>query len=99
MRKGTTPTFTFELPFSTELLTKAKVTFEKGETQLSKELNMANFDGNIIKCTLTQEETFLFPCNSQVKMQLRVLTKNGEALASDPFIVFVEECLDDEVLT
>ncbi len=99
MRKGTTPTFTFELPFSTDLLTKARVIFEKGDTQLPKELNTASFDGNTIKVRLTQEETFLFPCNSQIKVQLRVLTKNGEALASDPFIIFVEECLDNEVLT
>lgn len=99
MRKGTTPTFTFELPFSTDLLAKAKVTFEKGDTQLPKELNTASFDGNTIKVQLTQEDTFLFPCNSQIKVQLRVLTKNGEALASDPFIIFVEECLDNEVLT
>lgn len=98
MRKGTTPTFTFTLPFSTELLTKARVTFEKGDQQLKKELNTADFDGDTIKVQLTQEETFLFPCNSQVKVQLRVLTRNGEALASDPFIIFVEECLDNEVL-
>ena len=98
MRKGTTPKFTFNLPFSTELLDKARVTFEHDGQELTKTLDDQNFDGNAISVQLTQEETFLFRCNSHIKVQLRVLTKKGEALASDVYSVFVSECLDNEVL-
>ena len=99
MRKGTTPTFTFTLPFDTAIVAKAKVIFEyDNEQQLTKTAGADNFSGNTIIVQLTQEETFLFRCNSRIKVQLRVLTNSGDALVSDVYTVFVEECLDNEVL-
>jgi hypothetical protein len=99
MRKGTTPIFTFTLPFATVLVQKAKVIFEyDDEQQLCKVLTADNFKGETISVQLTQEETFKFSCNSHIKVQLRVLTVDGDALTSDVYTVFVEECLDNEVL-
>ena len=49
---------------------------------------------------MTQEETKLFQANSgkNVKVQVRALTVEGEALASDKRIVTVQDVLNDEVL-
>lgn len=99
MRRGTTPTFVFTLPFDTKNLSKARVIFEHSDdVKLIKVVEKDNFDGNKITITLTQEETLLFYCNSYIKVQLRVLTANNEVLASDVNKVFVCECLDDEVM-
>lgn len=100
MRKGTTPSFVFELPFGTEKISNAKVIFSlNNQVKLEKYLTDCNIKDNIITVKLSQEETFLFDCNSTIKIQLRVLTVNGDALASDVFTVFAYQCLDDEVIT
>ena len=99
MRKGTTPIIEFTLPFSTDLVAKAKVIIKyKDNSKLIKYANAADFDGNTIRVKLTQVETFLFDCNSFVKVLLRVLTTSGDSLVSDVYTEFVEECFDDEVL-
>jgi hypothetical protein len=48
---------------------------------------------------LTQEETKLFNSQSSVKVQVRALTYNGDALASEKMTVNVFSVLNDEVLT
>ena len=99
MRKGTTPIIEFTLPFSTDLVAKAKVNIKyKGNSKLTKYANADSFDGNTIRVQLTQEETFLFDCNSYIKVQLRVLTTSGDSLVSAVHTEFVEECFDNEVL-
>lgn len=99
MRKGTTPIIEFTLPFSTDLVAKAKVIIKyKEDSKLTKYARAEDFDGNTIRVKLTQEETFLFDCNSYVKVLLRVLTTSGDPLVSDVYTEFIEECFDDEVL-
>jgi hypothetical protein len=99
MRKGTTPTFTFTIPFGTELVKTAKVIFEGDNgVKLEKRTENCGLAENKITVRLTQEETFLFDCNEYIKVQLRIITTAGESLTSDPVRVFVAECLDDEVL-
>jgi hypothetical protein len=45
-----------------------------------------------------QEDTLKFQCNSFIKIQVRILTNDGEAMASEVIQTFTNECLDDEVL-
>lgn len=100
MRQGTTPEFVFELPFSTDDVKNAKVIFVPyGGSKLEKRLDDCAFDGNKISVKLSQAETFRFDCNNPVKVQLRILTNNDEALSSDTFIVDIDKCLDNEVLS
>lgn len=98
MRKGTTPTLTFKIPFEVSMLKNAKATFRQGDIQLEKKLGDFETTENTLTIRLTQEETFLFRSDTQIKVQLRVVTLNGDALASDIFNIFVSECLDNEVL-
>lgn len=102
MRQGTTPTFEFELeePIDVARVANAKVTFSfNGQVILEKYLSDCTFDGKVLTVCLSQEDTFLFVCHSNVKIQLRIVTIEGEAYASDEFNDFVDRCLDDEVLT
>lgn len=99
MIRGTTPVHTFTIPFDTGNVESAKVIYTQGDEQiLCKKTTECSMSGNTISVMLTQEETFLFDCSKHCKVQLRVLTKDGVALASHIVTVNVHTCLDDEVL-
>lgn len=58
-------------------------------------------DGNVVYIAafrMTQEEANMF-APEPVRVQVRVLTTDGEALASDITTMKVTDVLDDEVLT
>lgn len=100
MIKGTTPTHTFSIPFGVENVDEVKVIYMQGDRQvMCKTTADCNMMGNTISVKLTQEDTFLFDSDRHCKIQIRVLTKDGTALASHVYTVDVRECLDDEVLS
>lgn len=100
MRKGTEPVFEFSLPFDVSQIKKARVTVHCPVTNatVTKETEALEMDGNTVICRLTQEDTFLFMCNSFVEVQLRIRTADDVPLASDVFIEFMGRCLDSEVI-
>ena len=100
MRPGTTPKHTFTLPFDTSLIKTVQVTYKQGDKiVLKKKTEACTLDGATISYRLTQEETFLFDQETTVRIQVRVLTHDGQAPASDVMYRSPQECLDDEVLT
>lgn len=101
MRRGTTPTHTFDIsPIEASVLSKVKITYAQGNTVvLVKRTEDCTLEGNTIKLTLTQEETLKFDHKKLVEVQVRVLTAGGDALASYIHNVTVGRLLDEEVLT
>lgn len=71
---------------------------QHGETVLEKSLDDCAFDDADAIVALTQEETFLFTTDYEATVQVRILTKEGEAISSDVKIFEVEESLSEEVL-
>ena len=99
MIKGTTPTHYFTLPFDTDILANARVTYAQNEIViLTKELNECKCDKNVISCKLSQEETLKFNYPKPVQIQVSILTKGGDLLKSDILTVSIKQCLDKEVL-
>ena len=99
MIRGTTPTHTFNIPFDTSLVDEVKITYaQEDEIVLVKGTPDCILDTNTIKVTLSQDDTFKFDCKKSVQVQLRILTKSGEALASVVENIGVSKCLDNEVL-
>ena len=106
MYRATTPRHTFvfnvnpEETFQTILITYAQdneIVLEKGKEDLTFTASgESEFEATL---TLTQEETKLFSNKSSVKVQVRVLTYNGEAAASTKMTIPVNDVLNDEVLT
>lgn len=99
MIRGTTPSFTFRLPFNVDYLANAKVIFSQGETTLEKKLDGCEASGNELTVRMTQEESFLFKCHSYIQVQLRVVTITGDALSTEVFHIKVNQSLDEEVLS
>ena len=99
MRQGTAPRHTFTLPFDTSDVKKVRVLYKQNDgLKIRKTEKDVQMDGNKIVVTLTQEDTFCLNPNYETRIQLRVLTKAGEPLVSDPFTVSTEECFNKEVL-
>lgn len=105
MIRATTPTHTFGLSFKDKPLERECIkclllTYKQGgKIVLEKTEEDVDFYGNVMTCTLTQEETLLFdPEKAMVKIQLRVLTTDNHAPASRTFRVPLEDVLNPKVL-
>lgn len=99
MRRGTTPKLTFAIPFHTSLVARGKVVFKQGDKiKLQKAIDECFCFENVISVSLTQEDTFLFNTEERLKVQLRIVTTDDKALASEVYACIVTECLDDEVV-
>lgn len=99
MRRGTTPTHTFTLPFDTSVVDKVRVIYAQGDIVkiVKKELD-CELSRNTISVKLTQAETLRLNHRLKTDIQLRVVTHSGEALASGIVTVTTTQCLSDEVL-
>jgi hypothetical protein len=100
MIRATTPTHSFELPFDYEqFVSKILITYKQGDKiVLEKTENDIVFDGNVVSYELTQEETLLFDRDIIVDIQVRVLTKGEQSLASQVWHKPIEDVLNDKVL-
>lgn len=99
MKRGTTPTHQFGLPFSVDLIDEVEITYcQSGKEVLKKYKNHCTLDGETVSTTLSQDDTFSFAEGVNVEIQIRVLTTDGVALASDIMCVSCKRCLSEEVL-
>lgn len=86
MIRGTTPVLEFTLPFETDLLEEAYVTIaQMGTVVIEKSIDECTLKHNMLSVRLPQEETLklIAQRNLRAEIQLRVLTRDGEALASN----------------
>lgn len=101
MIRGTTPVLEFTLPFDTELLEEAYVTIsQRGAVVIEKSIDECTLKHTMLSVRLSQEETLelIAQRNLRVEIQLRVLTRDGEALASNIETVDVGRILKDGVI-
>lgn len=96
MIRGTTPTLTFTLPFNTSIIDVLYITFsQKDQEVFTLEKSDCILSDNVITAKLTQNQTLAFNHNSLVEIQIRVLTNDGDSLASDTIRTGVEKILKD----
>ena len=102
MIKGTTPTLQFNLPFSTSLLKTAEIVVEYVDSNkrvlIVKPVEKCDFGEMSISTVLTQEETLQLPAPATVYVQLRVLTTDDKALATEVEKVTVKRLLKEDVI-
>ena len=98
MRRLTTPTHIFDVPFDTDIIQKCRIVYAQNEhIILTKE--QCELSEQSIKVCLTQEETALFDCKKHYcEVQAHILTIDGKSLVSAPLRIAVEKCLDVGVL-
>ena len=99
MRRATTPLHRFTFPIDPATFEKILITYSQGKTiVLEKTKDDLTIDGMIARFRMTQEEANAFRVNDAVKIQVRVLTYAGDALASNIIQIGVKEVLNDAVL-
>jgi hypothetical protein len=99
MIRGTTPTLSFKLPFEISLLEVLYISMsQNGNVVIEKEISDCSIDGNTLAIKLTQEDTLKFLYGSNVKIQIRAKTKEGEAIASNIITTSVENILKNGVI-
>ena len=106
MIRGTTPQLDFHLPFDTANIKTVWVTFSQYDKELftvdTENIIMA---GNTISVKLTQAQTLLLKPekvlqgSNDVEMQLRILTKSGDAIASNIMRTSAKRILKEGVIT
>lgn len=98
MRRLTTPTHTFTLPFDASVVDKFLLTYVQNDIiVLEKNEQEVLADGNVWSVELTQEETKKFK-PGVASCQIRILTKDDKALASDVFQIGVRQVFNEVVL-
>lgn len=108
MRRGTTPTHTFTLPFDPPKGCAIRIIYAQGPDHEEKILfertgDTIDVDGNVLSVHLTKEETLLFDCSPHwqngkfepypVKGQVGIETIHGDTLWSNIFTTTVDRCL------
>lgn len=84
MRRGTTPTHTFNTDIDLSEASVIWLTYKQGNnTLLTKEMPDMTITTESISVKLTQEETLMFNRNNTVRMQIRARFPDGSAIASN----------------
>lgn len=105
--RATTPTHYFTITTDPSQFKRLLITYKQGgNIVLEKEKGEIHIEVQteeeetvyVLSYRLTQEETKLFDMSAPVKIQIRALTYDGAAPASDIVCVDVEDVLNDEVL-
>ena len=96
MIRGTTPTLTFTLPFSTSTIKSMMLTFsQSGREVFTLTQNDCVLEDTSCEVHLTQKQTLKFSTASMVEIQIRVLTNDGNALASNIITTSASRILKD----
>ena len=100
MYRGTTPTLTFRLPIDTGSITVLSIAVAQGrQVKIEKTLSDVHLDGNVISCTLTEDETLSLPAGASVEAKIQLRVGVGEQrMASQIFTVPVKRILRDGAL-
>lgn len=99
MRRGTTPTIKLTVSGISDIeIDKIFLTIKQRSVVVEKEKSDITINDDILQVTLSQEETLQFSDGIAAEMQLRVLSINGTAYASQILEVSIGQILKDGVI-
>lgn len=98
--RGTTPTHTFILPFSVNLLADLSVTYrQKRRILVRRNIGECELSDNVVAVTLTQEESLSFLPDEIAEVQIKIFSDGGDVLASPKYRLGIEDVLDEGVFS
>lgn len=101
MRRGTTPTITARIKELPDLnIASVVMLVRQGDVLIKK---AATIEDNVVRVSLSQEETYRLVAGREVLCQLKITAKDGseqgyKVLRSEIFSSLVKDALDDEVV-
>lgn len=97
--RGTTPYVSFTLPFDVSILKNAYITFSQNDNVIvEKNLSDCIKNQNVLEVKLTQEDTLKFKALNNVEIQIRGITNEGEAIASEIRRTYIYKIHKDGVI-
>ena len=98
MYRGTTPTMVLTIEGISEIdISKLYLSLRQFGNTIEKTLEDVKLVGNVLYCTLTQEETLsLF--EGKVELQIRIKSKSNVAYATNKIQVDVQDILKEGVI-
>lgn len=101
MRRGTTPTIQVSVDFDLNACKTVWFTLKQGKTEITKEKDSLVIDENGMgfSVTLLQDDTLKLKDNEYCEAQVRALTNEGKAIASNAVGIEVWKILKDGVIT
>lgn len=95
--RGTTPTHTYTIAYSQEMIQKCSITYrQKGKNIITKRKEECQMKDNTITVQLSQEETLLFSAGEAL-VQIKVLLNDGRVESSEEERLRVLDTFDEEV--
>jgi len=95
IRRGTTPTLTFEFDTSLDEFQIMHIAFEQnGSVVFIKTKENCYIDGNIVSVTLSQAETMLLKSGVKVNVQISVKYQDGTVDRTNPVVFGVTSALE-----
>lgn len=100
MRRGTTPTLKIKVKgIEVDRLKSIYITIRQGQKEVTKTVDDIGIEGeNLLSVPLAQEDTLIF-MSGHVDIQLRAVTDNGVAVASNIKRMPMERILKEGVIT
>lgn len=99
MIRGTTPYFSFVLPFPYDQIALGYITFsQNGNVVLDRANSTWTIDEKTATIHLTQEETLSFNADASVEIQLSIKTNDGEVIRSNIKRTTAERILKNEAI-
>jgi len=98
MYRGTTPEFSFTLPFGIDEVESLLITFKQIDTVLNFTEEDVEVAGNTVYIRLTQEQTRMFKSNFKCQVQMRVKLNDGTVVASQVESIDINQSLNSRVL-
>lgn len=99
MRRGTTPTIAFNLPFDTSTIRNCEIYFSQDDSLLlTKGKDECTLSGALLYVTLTQEETLMFDDEIKLQIQVRFVFTDGTVDATTILKEKVEQILKEGVI-
>jgi len=78
MKRGTTPTITYNFPFDVSTIEAIRINFLQGsETLFTKTETDCTFSGQTVSVQLTQEETYSLSAKKRIATDARYLKSDG----------------------
>lgn len=99
IKRGTTPTHTIGVPPEVGSVQKVRIVYaQDGKAVFKKENDQCAIEEGAVSVKLTQEDTLSLTCSKTCEIELHVLTPGNDSIISEPIVVVVAKCLDNEVL-
>ena len=98
MYQGTTPEFSFTLPFNVDEIESLLITFRQFDKVLDFTEEDVEVEGNIIFIRLTQEQTSKFDSHFKCKVQIKVKLQDDTIVVSQIENVDINQSLSSRVL-